>query len=727
MKDFFNLIYGDGSGYACITTPNLEGVPTNNKFFQYPEELDKMVNYVKLNALNDVWYTPTLWETPDNRKKHNATGLNVLFGDADTFDIHDFHLEPSIIVHTSPGRSHCYWLIEDAQYVDIHTLETYNHAISLTHPKAETGYDTGWSLTKLLRVPETKNRKYDEPFDVWAEINGAIYTVEEFEEAYPTDPETLVKNFTYRKFESVEIPERVTGVVLDSEALEVINTEYSEGNRSEPLYLSINNCFEAGATDEETFAILSGTAVDKWADMYDDGRADTYLWDDIQRTREKKLPDPTTVKVADVDLGERRVFNFLTKEEHANLTPCFVDRFVSWSDSKTNAARDYKEAAAFVILSTVFSDFGHLNMNWGQEPLNLWFIISGGTTVDRKSTSKNQALKLLRKLEVHVEDGFISDETEYVYDYSSDFSVEGMADVLLSRPHRSGVVTRDEFQGFLAEVNQKNYKSGVKETLTDWYGGWVSSRIRSGDKSKKSGVPFALSFYAIGIDDQIVDQLTTDDFGSGFLPRFLWVDPTESTANTNSITDGFIQAQGDQKEDEVFNGLVRDIEIARDFWESFSDPDAETIGIHFTDEAWNRNVKFMKDLEKVSPPQAIPSVERMSVSTLKCAALLAMADSHDTVTVEYVLKAISYSTKWYGNMIHKLNAVTDTIWKKQQDDILRLIVEANGNVRLKNIYSKVRAQYTSKEFAEILKALEDSGYIKQETLNGAVVITFTGG
>ena len=27
--------------------------------------------------------------------------------------------------------------------------------------------------------------------------------------------------------------------------------------------------------------------------------------------------------------------------------------------------------------------------------------------------------------------------------------------------------------------------------------------------------------------------------------------------------------------------------------------DAETIGIHFTDEAWNRNVKFMKDLEKV--------------------------------------------------------------------------------------------------------------------------------
>src|SRR5699024_10265772 len=161
--------------------------------------------------------------------------------------------------------------------------------------------------------------------------------------------------------------------------------------------------------------------------MYEGDKAAERLWDDIQRTRQKKQPDPTTIEVKDVHIGERDSYDFLTKKERDNLTPCFVDRFVAWSDKKTNAATDYKEAAAFIILSTVFSDFGHLIMKWGQEPLNLWFIISGGTTVDRKSTSKNQALKFLRSLENVVEDDIISDETEYIYDYSSDFSVEGMA------------------------------------------------------------------------------------------------------------------------------------------------------------------------------------------------------------------------------------------------------------------------------------------------------------
>lgn len=728
MEDFFSLVWGQGDGYACIVTPNHQGEPTNNKFFKYPEELDKIVKYAKLHSLNDVWFTPVLWKSDDNRRRSNAKSLSVLYGDADTFDVEDFRIDPTIVVHTSPGKTHCYWVIEDAADVDVDTLEQHNHAISLAHPKHLTGYDTGWSLTKLLRVPGTTSRKYEESFELWHEIEGAVYTLEEFAEAYPLEQRS-VGSFKFEALEDVEIPDDVTHIILDAEAEDVINTYFPEGSRSEPLYLAINYCFEAGATDAETFRLLYQTAVDKWSNIYDrdEDKAADRLWDDIQRTRAKKQPDPTIVEVTDVHLGERENFDFLSAEEREGLQDCFVDRFVSWSDKKTNAARDYKEAAAFIILSTVFSDFGHLNMNWGQEPLNLWFIISGGTTVDRKSTSKNQALKFLRSLEHVVEDD-ISDEVEFIYDYSSDFSVEGMADVLLKRPHRSGVVTRDEFQGFLAEINQKNYKSGVKETLTDWYGGWISSRIRSGSNTKKSGIPFALSFYAIGIDEQIVDQLTTDDFGSGFLPRFLWVEPTESMTKSNSITDGFLQAAGDQKEDTEWLELVNYIRNARDFWDSFGDAEAETVGIRFTDEAWNRIVKFMRDMEKASKdnPNAIPSVERLSISTLKCAALLAMAETHEEVTEEYVVKAIHYASKWYGNMINKLNAVTDTIWKKQQDEILMMVVDAGGTSTLKSIYSRVRAKYTSKEFAEILSALENSGYIKQENDNGVVRIIFTG-
>lgn len=733
MRDFFEFVWGENDGYACIVTADIEGKPTNSKFFKYPEQLTEIVDYSQLNKFKDVWFTPTLWKTNENRQRVNAKALNVFYADADTFDIVDFHLRPSLIVETSPGRTHCYWSIEGTDGVDIDLLEDHNRAISIEHPKDETDLDTGWSLTKLLRVPYTTSRKHAEPFDLTTEYSGEIYELEQFAEKYP--PPKKVENATGKlvDFMDVILPDYenvIQEVVLSAEARDVINTQFSIGNRSEPLFLAINNCFEAGASNEETFTLLKSTPVDKWAQEYDDPKASIYLWNDIQRTRRKRQPDPTTMEVADVDLAERAEYYFVEDQEVRHLQDSFIDRFVEWSDKRTNAARDYKQAAAFIILSTVFSDFGHINMNWGAEPLNLWFIISGGTTVDRKSTSKNQALKLLRKLEYADEDGFDTGMTEYLYDFSSDFSVEGMADTLLQRPHRSGVVTRDEFQGMLAEINSKNYKSGMKETLTDWYGGRVSTRIRSGKAMSKSGVPFALSFYAIGIDEQIVEQLTTDDFASGFLPRFLWVDPTDSIARKNSITDGFAQGVSKTVEDEEFNALVDEVLNAREYWEAFVDPEGETIPIQFTDEAWDRVIKFMGDMEKLSNsinPAAIPSVERMSVSTLKCAALMAMVDAQKTVTYPYVLKAIHFASKWFGNMIHKLNAVSDTVWKRQQDEVLKAVVSAGGSVTLKSIYSKVRAKYTPRDFSEILNALENSGYIRQENHDNVVRIHFTGG
>ena len=104
-----------------------------------------------------------------------------------------------------------------------------------------------------------------------------------------------------------------------------------------------------------------------------------------------------------------------------------------------------------------------------------------------------------------------------------------------------------------------------------------------------------------------------------------------------------------------------------------------------------------------------------------------MAEAEEEATVEHVVKAIHFSSKWFGNMVNKLNAVTDTIWKKQQDEILMMVVDSGGATTLKQIYSRVRAKYTSKEFSEILSALENSGYIKQENDNGVIRIIFTGG
>lgn len=736
MQDFFELVWGDGDGYVCIVTADSDGVPNNNKFFKYPEQLNAIVKYAQLHSMKDVWFTPALFNSPESRRQSNAKELHTLYADADTFDIDNFKLEPSIIVQTSPNKTHCYWTILDAEDYDIVDMESANHAISLEHPKAETGLDNGWSITKILRVPQTNNLKYKTPFRVKHAMTGVAYTYNEFIEQYDAELARTgeynaekMPSWTEINSNDAEAWDKAiyAKLSISSEVKAIIDTKYNTGKRSEMLFLAINELMEFGATNEEVFRLLHNKPVDKWSHDHKRTKAAALLWEDVVRTRTKKADvlQNKIKEIAESDAPERletlenkiSQINLMDASERPKRT--FIDKFVAWSNRTTNAAEDYKIAAAFIVLSTVFSDFGHINMRWGRTPLHLWYIISGGTTEDRKSTAKNQALRILRKLEHYNDDNNFTFEgigdTEYAYDYSSDFSSEGMADTLLQRPNRSGVVTRDEFQGLLAEISGKNYKAGLKEALTDWYDGRISARIRSGQKQKGSGVNFSLSFYAIGIADQIIDNLTTEDFASGFLPRFLWVDPVSSKKQQRSITDGFMQGSADPEKDDEFVNLVKFIQESRDYWEDIVDPEGETVGLPFEDDAWERLVNFMSDMETAARKinkDALPSVERLTVSTAKCAALLAMADCADKVTLDYVVTAIYYAEVWFKNMLGKISIVSSTLWKKQQDAVLSTIL-AEGTMSYKKLYNRWRHEYMPRDFSDILRALEDSGHIYQ--------------
>lgn len=709
MLDFFKLIYGDLEGHVCVTRKGLDNTLTRDKFFEWPAQAEELVRFCERWQHEDVYFTPHLTDGKGRRKANMVAG-RVAFGDADLFDPAKLKVEPSIIVHTSPDKSHVYWLVEDT--TDPIELERMSHAVSVAHPKDTTGYDTGWATNKLLRVPGTSNNKYDVPYTLHYEVSGAVYTQGEFSEDYSLPDAVEVVSLTMADIPSRE--DALGAINYSVQLQEILEGRYfaNQGySRYKVLHLAQQELFRCGATNEQVFAILQNHDLNKWeADGV--SNPDERLWDDIIRARaQSELTNSELLGDIDADLlpeQEELAFDFLSEEEKSTLKPTFVDKFANWSASKTSTARCFQEAAGFALLSTVLSELGHIPMNFGKEGLNLWFIAGGRSTVDRKSTVKRHMLSVLNAL---------SDDEDYQYSLGSDFTVQGLSEVLLDKPNRSGIVYVDEFQGFLEET-QKNYMSGTKSQLTDMFDGTIRGKLRSTSATKrKPEVQFSLSLYALGISKQIADQLTEEDFYSGFLTRFLWVMPPNDYIPP-PITEGFdLAPEGKRKEDGEFLEIVQIMRQARTYFEQFTDGlDSPTESLDVAPEAHARMSQMLGDIEKAArrlgKEQIMSSGQRLVHNTYKAAGLLAMVECNERIELRHVLSAISYANGWFNNLITMANSISSTQWNRQLNEIAELLEKRGGDMQYGALYREFKAQYKPRDFKDMLEALQDSGYVK---------------
>lgn len=725
MKDFFNFVLGDsGSGFICITRCDpLTGAPTRDKFFDFETELDEAVAHCTRFSHESIYFVPNLLSEKNRRKPAVKYG-ECAFAEADLFPVEDFRVAPSLVVNTSPNKTHVYWKIEDE--TDPMQLERLSHGVVQAHPKGDTGLDTGYNAAKLLRVPGTTNLKYAEPYKVNYEITGETYTVEEFAKVYPLAEVGVVINS--------EMPEgfptraeAMNQINYTAELDDILRGEYrKDTGRYKALHLALHELFRAGATNEAAFAIVEGTDLHKWRT---DGvsEADQRLWEDIQRARGKsELVDPSEAAPLAIPetIEEYKNIDFLSKEERASLKPTIVDEFVAWSGSKTHTSPDFQIAAGINILSTVFSDFGHVPMKFGKLPLNLWFLVSGRSTTDRKTTVLYHMMDVLRGL---------SREEDFHYNFGSDFTVAALSDQLLDRPNRSGLVHVDEFQGFLAELG-KNYMAGTKDALTAMYSGRIKGKLRStAEKKMRPEVNFQLSFYAMGITTQIAEALTREDFLSGFLTRFIWVSPSKNFVSPD-INDGFelesldVQNRGDDK----FIDIINQIRAARDHFEMFSEAlDAPTTAIRPTEDAMKRIHKLRTDMVGVAKDfgkdELISSADRLSQSVLKVAALFAMADCRVVVEVHDVLSATQYANSWFMNLLRMEDQVNSSTWVKDQEEVIAALIEAQSSIDARDLYKKFKDKHKPREYNEMVKALVDAGEIQLVQEKKRVLVNYVGG
>lgn len=717
--DFLTLLFGDSEGYVFISQPDENGEITQHKPFQYPAQLNQIGAYVAVREDEQLYFSPFLYSVP-RRKKLSVSVTPVLYADTDTFPIDQYKIAPSINVQTSEHKHHSYWLLDDVYTPE--QVEEASRAIALTHSKD--GADkSGWDLAQLLRLPNSMNLKatYDEPFPVHlVEGSGEIYSLDEIMEAYADVPEQVRPNRELGADIPDDLPpaKDVLRRVVASPHLSELYAAEPRGTQdwSDTLYRFVCELFRAGFTAEETLVVAWNAASNKYKR---DGRPMSDMWqyditkaaadpanrpmDKSEREAVDEVPRPK-----DEGLSKELEKILLTEEERGMLTKTFVDEYVEWAVTKTDAPAPYHVAGALTAMSLVLGEWAVAFPQFGELRLGLFFVILGETTNSRKSTSRAMMKKLIRNCELG----------DFKYILTSDTTPESLLDNLAERPHQSSLYDRDEAQQLVADIKGgKGYMKGFFEALNELYDGWAHGRLRQGRSTSDTPVNFVQ--YLMGIRTQLQENLELSDFVSGWGPRNIFVrgDAPPRTRENSKLKQGVPGTTGMQ--DAWLYGLSSKLIDARTHWTGKAEGNRETpYTMLFEEDAWDRWADLEWDLKEYfadHPRYSTlePSLNRLSINVMKVAVLFAMMAKRDKVALVDVLNARYYAAQWVEDLVIVVEGVNETMYRRDLDLLEKYIIENDGFVT----YAKALRWATTngkrkKEFLELVEVLQETDVIR---------------
>lgn len=704
--DFLQAVYGDATGLATIVTKGATGELTEQKFFEYPAQLDDMKAYALAHATEDIYYSPILFNAP-RRIKENAKTVHVIYADADACAPENFMVEPSISVQTSDDRWHTYWMLDSEVDPQVAALLAKKIAYAHKHQGCDI---SGWNTTKLLRIPNSMNLKPGKNAPVTATSTGAIYSLDDLELHYGD-----VEVEPIRELSLAELPDSWPNLMKTMAKIqsnpEIIGLYMEEPSASADLSRLLWKLeialFKQGLTAEEVFVIVRNAKCNKYHSPLRPKRldADGDLWREVQRAGasfKEDIAAPMPIDLTDIEKpievstikpqfltdSER-----LTVMEHRN----FIDIYRDWATSKTDGAIAYQNASAWTLLSCVFSDVGYAVPKFGKMGLNLWFMVLGETTLTRKSTSRNLMLRAVRQYEKF---------SGYQIDIGSDATPEGLTAILAERDKQTSLLHRDEVQGMFKDFINKTYMASAAERFTELYDGHVPVTIRSAKgKTQTERAETNFIMYLMGITSKTADVLTTEYFRSGFLARFIYV--TAPTPPRTKESEDIQQA--DEYEvnvrDEQLEQMMKSLSESVMFWQKKGGPRP----VRLSQPALERFNQFkweMGNYSEAHPERESiePSRQRLALSVWKCAVLLAMYDKYEEVQLRHLLTAIMYSEEWFWNLTQMAGAISASEWQRDVDQLETLITDKGGKIRYEEAYKKF-SNKRKREFDEMVQAL----------------------
>ena len=196
----WEVLFGDQTGYlktftgeqARFSNPSArqnELTRVANRTWRYPEQAPPAAAYLirQSNMRKDSYFGVHLYRsTGAGRLAADAVDLvRALWVDGDGAKVPAPWPLPSAVVHSSHGREHFYWTLE--QPIPAREAVKLNKRMAVAM-----GADRGKAgLSTVLRAPDTLNYKRDTPELVTMEITGGRYTANEIDSVVPELPVVL--------------------------------------------------------------------------------------------------------------------------------------------------------------------------------------------------------------------------------------------------------------------------------------------------------------------------------------------------------------------------------------------------------------------------------------------------------------------------------------------------------------------------------------------------------
>lgn len=267
-------------GYFCLALR--KGGVWLEEWHKWPEQLDTIVERAEAQKdIADVYFSTYLFKAPQSTRS-NVIPTRTIQADLDDADVSALSHEPTVLVETSPGRHHAYWVLDQTLPLEEH--EALSRKITYSIPLCDR---SGWPLGRKLRIPNTLNHKYfsgAKTVKVLAASNKK-YEPEQFE-ALSEVPQFVVEHFDPNFLENPVGVATNPLELLDQIKSDIpvkVYVQYSnkQEDRSEALWALLCWGFKAGLNREQVFTLAKHSANNKFADLKH--RADQDLAKDVLR------------------------------------------------------------------------------------------------------------------------------------------------------------------------------------------------------------------------------------------------------------------------------------------------------------------------------------------------------------------------------------------------------------------------------------------------------------
>ena len=701
---FFESLFKDHQGFLCIATTEQIAPKTTFKqrFFSWPEDFKTVENFIlSVERRHNVYFCVNLLKQ-QKRTKDDALPTDFLWADLDNVnpDSEKFSkLPPPIVVQSSPGRWQAYWRLTTK-------LEPFQAEIYSKRLAYYFGADkSGWDLTQLLRVPFTRNFKYETTPIIMLERGLETLAPPLLFEALPKPAEENGIGEIPDLPDDADIPSaesviyKYTAALRHSAFVAIYTQQPGEGDDwSRLLWRLIHICFEAGMETLEVFSVVRQAPCNKYER---DGRPIDHLWKDIVKAQEQQ------VSISQL----QRDFIALTMprlvDEPASET--VIDRYRDWAEDATDALPEFHDLCAAIGLSSIVSNSVRLDTSYGLMVPNLWGLILGDSTLSRKTTAMRMIMDIIAGL-----------DSDMIL--ATDGSAEGLLSGLSTRPNKTSIFYKDEISGFFDSMNKKDYLAGMAETLTALYDvpAIFTRRLRKETIIIESP---AFVLFGGGVRDRVYETINEEYVLSGFLPRFLVVSGETDLGRlrpTGPATDVGIAKRA---------SLVSSF---ADLYENYATEVTTTIGgqsmrlsslitASLSDDAWMKygeleTLMWTTASESTVASLALPTFERLSRSMLKLSIVLAATrqqpkDEKIVVELDDVINSAWHIQNWGRFSIDLVNNAGKRISEKLLEKIQRAINQYPGIAR-----STIMQHYhlNKREADEILGTLEERQLVRTE-------------